>query len=201
MRTFSQLKIAIIEDDETSRELLASYLTTQNMSVYSAASLEEFKTLVVKRQFAFDIVLVDLGLPGESGMTIIEPLRSTPNTGIIILSSHADQETKIEALRLGADDYITKPFHLQELLARIHSLGARLSNTTSDERTELEILLSPRELSVLVSIASGETSKHIAKQMDVSHRTVETYRNRLISKLNVRSIAQLTQIAMRAGLV
>ena len=196
-----RIRVIILEDDETERNLLAIYLTSHNMEVASAKTVAEFRRLIHQHP-SFEVALIDLSLPDEFGMNVIMPLRQSSDTGIIVLSSHSEQDTKIEALHLGADDYVTKPFHLGELLARIQTLRRRIEATpTYQHRKALESLLSEREMLVLNHIAQGCTGKEIAKTLAVSPRTVDTYRNRIIGKLKAKSIAELTQIAVHAGLV
>ena len=172
------------------------------MTVTCSGDLASFRRLLENNTTPFDIVLLDLSLPKEFGTAIIEPLRSNTNTGIIVVSSHSEEATKLEALALGADDYITKPVNLKELLARIHNLHTRLTNSPyMMAKQRLATLLSDRELSVLAALARGRSNKELAIELEISPRTAETYRQRITEKLGVKSIAELTQAAVRAGLV
>lgn len=113
------MKILIIEDDNDISQMLRELLTNENYSVNQAYSGTE-ALLLIERE-TFDLVLLDLMLPGLSGQEVMKQLRKNSYIPVICISAKDDKETKIELLKLGADDYIVKPFDTDELLARIEA--------------------------------------------------------------------------------
>ncbi|TQV68134.1 response regulator transcription factor [Exilibacterium tricleocarpae] len=196
------LHIGLVEDDEDTCRLLTLFLEKSNMLVSSAGSLGEFRELLDRVQQPLDIVLLDLNLPDADGITIIDGLRREGKLGIIVVSSRSSEDSMIAALSLGADDYLTKPFSFNELLARINGLNRRMQEAhTAHVYREMIDKLSQRERSVLLFIARGDTMPAIAERLRISVKTVETYRSRISQKLNVRTIADITRIAVMAGMV
>ena len=110
-------KILVVDDEPQIRRLLRTSLTAQKFEIVEAATA----ALALKRidTEAFDLIILDLGLPDRSGMEIIEEIRARSSTPIIVLSVRNDEAGKVKALELGADDYITKPFGMAELVTRI----------------------------------------------------------------------------------
>lgn len=195
------LHIGLVEDDEDTRRMLTLFLERNAMVVFPAGTLGEFRQILDRVSQPLDIVLLDLNLPDEDGITIIDSLRQEYELGIIVVSSRSSDDSKIAAITLGADDYLTKPFCFNELLARIKGLSRRLRQSAPTAYREMIETLSQRERSVLLSIANGDTMPAIAARLNISVKTVETYRSRLSEKLKVRTIAELTRIAVMAGVV
>ncbi len=118
------MKILVIEDESALRETIISYLEGEGFLCEYAGSLESGNEKVCL--YEYDCILVDIGLPDGSGLTLISKLKEFhPETGIIIISAKNSIDDKISGLDLGADDYLTKPFHLPELNSRIKSLLRR----------------------------------------------------------------------------
>lgn len=113
------LNILVVEDDADINNLLAEMLRRGGFHAAQAYSGTEAKLLLKSRQYG--LVLTDLMLPGCTGEELIETIRAKSGVPVIVLSAKETPEDKINALRLGADDYITKPFHSEELLARIEA--------------------------------------------------------------------------------
>lgn len=117
------MKILVIEDDHTVRRALAITLRAQGFAVFDVA--DGAAALRAIRSLPYDLVLLDLGLPDVDGITLLPDLRAHHRGPIIVLSARRDQSDKVAALDAGADDYMTKPFGLPELLARIRAVGRR----------------------------------------------------------------------------
>jgi two-component system KDP operon response regulator KdpE len=115
----SATSILVVDDEPQIRRLLKVSLTPQHFDLVeagtAAAALKRFA------EGTFDLVILDLGLPDASGLTVIEAIRKTSAVPIIILSVRGDETTKVRAFELGADDYVTKPFGMGELVARIRA--------------------------------------------------------------------------------
>jgi two-component system cell cycle response regulator CtrA len=118
------MRALIIEDDRATAKSLQLMLTSESFSVHSTELGEEGSDL--GKFYDYDVILIDLGLPDMSGYDVIRKLRlSKINTPILILSGAASIEDKVKGLGFGADDYVTKPFHKDELVARIHAIVRR----------------------------------------------------------------------------
>ena len=115
----SQHKILIVEDDLDINNLISRYLQKQNYSVHSAFNGKEALELLTSNDY--HLIILDLMLPELNGYEIIEIIRKQKNVPVLIVSAKSDEIDKIEALDLGADDYITKPFTVGELLARVNA--------------------------------------------------------------------------------
>ena len=118
------MKVLIVEDEPAIRESIAGYLQKEG---YVCEQAVDFGTAVEKAAlYEYDLVVLDITLPGGSGLDVLQNLKKThPETGVLILSAKNSLDDKITGLDLGADDYITKPFHLSELNARVKALLRR----------------------------------------------------------------------------
>ncbi len=115
--------VLVVDDDPSIRELLAAYLSERECTVLSAANCAEARELVASRPCA--VALLDIGLPGEDGLSFARYLRECHDIGIIILSGAGETIDRIIGLEIGADDYLPKPFDLRELHARLKSVARR----------------------------------------------------------------------------
>lgn len=143
------MKILLIEDEPELRRSILQFLHQEGYVVESAADFRKAEDKT--GAYDYDCVLVDITLPGGSGLDIIRQLKKAKSkAGIIIISAKNSLDDKIEGLELGADDYLPKPFHLSELNARIKSVVRRLSFEGEKEITFNEIRIHPEAKSVLV---------------------------------------------------
>lgn len=117
-------KILVVEDDKAVRNLIVTTLETQNYQYYTAVTGAE--AILQTASCHPDIIILDLGLPDMDGVTIINKIRSWSNIPIIVVSARSEDRDKIDALDAGADDYLTKPFSVEELLARLRVSLRRL---------------------------------------------------------------------------
>jgi two-component system cell cycle response regulator CtrA len=118
------MRILLIEDDSATAAVLESILTSASFNVYATDLGEEGVDL--GKLYDYDAILLDLSLPDISGFEVLRSLRgSKVKTPILVLSGFADTADKVRALGCGADDYVTKPFHKSELVARIHAIARR----------------------------------------------------------------------------
>ncbi len=163
-----------------------------------------------------DVVLLDITMPGESGLQAASRIRrSVPGARVLILSMHDNPEYVLESVRAGAHGYLLKDSAATELRQAIrtvqrgdeyfsapiaHRLRSAVRGEAGDVPGPLDVLTA-REREVLVGIALGRTNKEIASELGISHRTVETHRESLMRKLGVRTVAGLTKLALETGLV
>jgi DNA-binding NarL/FixJ family response regulator len=162
----------------------------------------------------WDVVLLDIGLPGRSGLELLSELRRRlPSLPVIMLSVHAEEHYAVRALRMGAKGYLNKTSMTRELVSAIRQVLAgkkhvspavaeALAGTAKfDPGRPLHEALSARELLVVREIALGKTVTEIAAQMGLSAKTVSTYRARALQKMSMRTNAELARYAIRNGLV
>jgi two-component system, OmpR family, KDP operon response regulator KdpE len=181
----SPVTVLVVDDEPPIRRLLRTSLTAQGYRIVEAG--DAAAALVEIRNHEPDIVILDLGLPDADGLSVIETVRQSSAVPIIVLSSRGDERGKVEALDLGADDYLTKPFGMAELVARIraalrHRLqveGAEPVFHSGDLSVDLvrrivrvkdeEVKLSPKEYDILRQLVlhAGKvlTHKHLLREV------------------------------------
>ena len=130
MATDSTISILVVDDDPIIRELLTDYLEDNQYAVMTASSGAAARELLAEH--APHVALLDIGLPGEDGLTLARFIREQYDIGIIIVSGAGDTVDRIVGLEVGADDYLSKPFDLRELRARLKSVLRRYQRTTPD---------------------------------------------------------------------
>lgn len=126
--------ILIVEDDTAVKNLMVTTLETQNYRYHTASTGNQALTEAVSHNP--DIILLDLGLPDMDGVDIIRKIRTWSNIPIIVISARTEDKDKIDALDAGADDYLTKPFSVEELLARLRVTLRRLSYTQNPSASD-----------------------------------------------------------------
>ncbi|HEV8357888.1 MAG TPA: response regulator transcription factor [Gemmatimonadales bacterium] len=168
------------------------------------------------RELAPDVLVLDLAMPGVDGLEVLRRAKTIrPALKIVVLTMHANPEYVARAIQTGADGYLLKESAVQDLLSAIeavvagrafHSpqiqaqLAGMLRNGASGPPREID-RLTERERDVLRELAAGRSTKEIAARLGIGSRTVETHRANLMRKLDLHSVALLTQFAIRVGLV
>lgn len=143
------MKILLIEDEKELADNIATYLSGENYRCEFAATYDEAISKIAS--YEYDCILLDLMLPGGSGLQILDYLKEqNKRDGVIIISAKDSIEDKIIGLQTGADDYLAKPFHLSEMAARIHSVIRRklFGNKNVIEQDELKIDLLAKSLTI-----------------------------------------------------
>ena len=130
--------IIIVEDNREIGTLLCDFLRKENYTVSLADTGE--KALQIFEQYGANLVVIDIGLPGVDGYSVCSKIRETSNAHIMIATARDDKESTLKGLQIGADDYITKPFSVSELMARVEALARRVrrSATADDEQAGSE---------------------------------------------------------------
>ena len=165
------------------------------------------------REKDFDVIILDISLPGRSGLDLLADLKKLrPKTAVVILSMFAEEIYAIKAMKMGASAYITKTAATNELISAIikvrnggryitASLAQNLSFDFIDEKERpLSELLSARELEVVRMLAEGKTVTAIAEELSLSPKTISTYRERILSKLNLKTTSEIIRFGLREGL-
>ena len=195
-------KIYLVDDDAGVREALAWLLRTRRLlsEGYDSAEAFEAEASVWKEApEAPCCVLLDVRMPGMSGLTLFEQLLALPwqaTLPVIFLSGHADVPTAVDAVKRGAFDFCEKPFSHNRLVDRVEqalassaqAIGQRALQRGVQQRLES---LTEREREVLRLVAEGLPNKLVADQLDISVRTVEVHRSRVFDKMDVKSAVEL----------
>jgi DNA-binding NarL/FixJ family response regulator len=160
---------------------------------------------------ALDLVLLDISMPGLSGMEVLERINEEyPEVRVIILTIHDDPAYAVGAIRAGADGYLPKKAAGDELVRAIRAVmqGATYLSPEISKESLAEYKstvhseeLTPRQLDVLRMIAEGYSTKEIARGLNISAKTVETHRALLMQRLNIHDVAGLVRYAIKTGLV
>jgi DNA-binding NarL/FixJ family response regulator len=216
--TETRVRVMLVDDHTLVREGIRHVLTaTPGVEVVAEAG-EAGEALRLAAESRPDIVVQDLSLPGASGLDLTTRLKELlPQVKVMILSVHDHPEYVLGAVRAGAQGYLrkdTSPAELRSALQAVargesyfsppvarHLTAAVRGETMPEDPAGRLARLTPREREVLAGIAAGETSRAIAGRLGLSPRTVETYRESLARKLDIKTVAALTRFALEAGLV
>jgi FixJ family two-component response regulator len=195
--------IHVVDDDLSFRNALSRLLRAGGYTVQTFASADEF--LQSARADAPGCVLLDLRMPGPDGLDAQGAIaQSEQPLPVIFLSGHGDIPTSVRALRAGADDFLTKPVQKDALFPAIERALAHDAQERGRRARRRELrarfdALTPREREVLVHVLSGQLNKQIATDLAAAERTIKAHRANLMAKLQVESVAELTQLAYEAG--
>ena len=196
MTASSQETVCIVDDDAQVRRLLAEVLSSIGLIAEQYASGEDFMRRWQPGKAA--CVLLDIRMPRITGPEIHDWLRERdPRLPVIFLTGHADVTTAVRAMRLGAFDFIEKPFNVQQLIERVNQAVRQGAETAaaSGGNDGWQRSLTPREREVLGGIVDGKSSKLIAAELGISERTVESHRASIMAKAGASNAAQLAAMA------
>jgi two-component system OmpR family response regulator len=193
--------VLIVDDDHAMRELLSVLCRQAGYASHAAATSEEALAAATKERP--HVVLLDVKLGAASGYQVCRDLRERfgEQLPIIFLSgTRTDSSDRVAGLLLGADDYVTKPFDPEELLARVRRAVARSSSANGGSATGLK-RLTPRELEILGLLARGRGTRAISEDLHISPKTVSTHVQRMLVKLKLHSRAEAVALAYHEGVV
>ena len=200
----SEPTVFVVDDDQAMRGSLQWLLESLKLNVETYASAKDF--LSVYDPVHPGCLLLDVRMPDVSGLQLQEILATRKiRIPVILITGHADISMAVRAMKAGAFDFIEKPFNDQILLERIQQ-GLAVDARQRCEAVEREKiierigLLTPREGEVLDSVVSGKSNKQIAVELDISIKTVEVHRARVMEKMSVNSVAELTAQCIASGL-
>jgi two-component system invasion response regulator UvrY len=208
------IRILIADDHEIVRQGLAQLLLAQHDFEITAMAGNGAEVMEQLRRHAIDIVLLDLSMPGRHGIELIKQIKSeAPQTPILVLSMHKEEQYALSALKAGAGGYLTKEGAFDELVTALRKvLAGEIYMSASIARALAANLINPaprpglnqlsgRELDILVMIARGKSLVAIAAELHLSPKTVSTYKARIFKKLRVGNNTELVRFAIEHDLV
>ncbi len=196
--------VYVVDDDASHLSSMDRLLRASGYTVEGFSSATEFLAQLPSR--AAGCVITDLRMPGMDGAALQRALvRSEISLPIVFLTGHGDIPTTVEAMRLGAEDFLVKTAPAGVLLAAVERALARDAKERVERAGRREFLsafdrLTPREREVLGQVLRGHRNKQIAHDLGITERSVKRHRTRLMQKLEVDSVAELARLASEAGL-
>lgn len=207
-------RILIVDDHAILRRGLMELLSDEFHAAAFGEAADAVQALEQLRKKEWDVALLDIALPGKSGLDLLKELKlEWPKLPVLVLSAHPEDQFAVRALKAGAGGYLTKESAPEELAKAIRKIlaGGRYVSPTLAEKLALGVTkdltrtphetLSDREYDVMSRIASGKTVTEIAEEMTLSAKTISTYRARVLVKLGVKNSAAIVQYAIRNGLL
>ena len=208
------MRILIADDHAMFRRGLRETLAEAFPRVTFGEAKTAAETVELVCRQAWDVAILDISMPGKSGLDILEDVkRLRPRTPVLLLTMHPEQQYARRALKAGAAGYLTKDSVPDELKSAIRKIiaGGRYVSATLAEKLAVDLrsgadlplheLLSDREFQVLRMLASGKTVKEMAEELSLSVKTVSTYRGRILEKTGMKTNAELIRYALEAQLV
>jgi two-component system, LuxR family, response regulator FixJ len=198
-------KVYVIDDDEAMRDSLDFLLGSADFHVTLFESAQDF--LNTLPTIGFGCVLSDVRMPGIDGIELLKHLKASGSLfPVVIMTGHGDVPLAVEAMKLGAMDFLEKPFEDDRLIGMIEAALRRAEQGAKSEAVALEIKsrvssLSPRERQVMEGLIAGLSNKLIAREYDISPRTIEVYRANVMTKMQAASLSELVRLALRGGLL
>jgi two-component system response regulator FixJ len=198
-------KVYVIDDDEAMRDSLDFLLGAADFDVTLFESALHF--LDALPCIDFGCVVPDVRMPGVDGIELLQRLKTSRSSfPVLIMTGQGDVPLAVEAMKLGAVDFVEKPFEDDRLIGMI---DVALKQAESGARSEAAVLdiaarvenLSPRERQVMEGLVAGLSNKQIAREYDISPRTIEVYRANVMTKMQAGSLSELVRLAMRAGAI
>jgi two-component system response regulator FixJ len=197
--------VHVVDDDEAARQSLAFLLRAHAMEVQTYESAAAF--LAATPGLRSGCVITDVRMPEISGIDLLRRLKELKIfLPAIVVTGHGDVPLAVEAMKIGAVDFLEKPFDDQALLAAVRSALRRGDDERQREAQRAEISerlasLSHRERDVLNGLVAGQANKQIAYELGISPRTVEIYRANLMTKMQAASLSELVRMALTAGIL
>ena len=197
--------VFVVDDDLSHLRSISRLLRASGFHVSVHASATEF--LAALQPDLKGCLVTDLMMPGMDGMALQEAMRKVGNSlPVIFLSGHGDIPTTVQAMRGGADDFLTKHAPKEDLVAAVRRALVHDEQSRA-ERARLQALRQPfelltdREREVLRHVVQGQLNKQIAADLGIHERTVKLHRTHLTTKLKVHSVAELTRLVQEAGIL
>jgi two-component system invasion response regulator UvrY len=208
------MRVLIVDDHAIVRRGLRALLSDEFQGAAFGEASDARQALEQLRNREWDFALIDITLPGKSGLDLLKELKAGwPRLPVLVLSGHPEDQFAVRVLKASAGGYMTKESAPEELAKAIRKIlaGGRYVSPALAEKLALRVrkdltrtpheTLSDREYDVMSRIGSGKTVTEIAQELSLSAKTISTYRARILEKLGVKNSAEITQYAIRNGLV
>lgn len=200
----SQPMVFLVDDDPAVRELFSLSLRLAGLNVADYPSARTFLEAYDPDQPG--CLVLDVSLPDMSGLELQEALTAKQiHIPIIFITGHGDIPMSVKAIKAGAVDFLQKPFKKEVLLERVLEALAVDAQSRQDDAERANVInrfvhLTPREQEVMALVVGGKSNKEIARQLAISHRTVETHRARIMEKMAANSLPELVAMAAACGI-
>jgi two-component system response regulator FixJ len=197
--------VYVIDDDGAMRDSLAFLLDSAGFSVAAYESASSF--LEALPRIESGCVVTDVRMPGIDGIELLKRVKQEkPALCVIVITGHGEIPLAVQAMKLGAMDFLEKPFEDERLIEAVRGALASIADRAKAEAATAQIasrvaVLSPRERQVLEGLVAGQSNKTMARDLQISPRTVEVYRDNVMTKLQVANLSELVRLAMRAGVL
>jgi two-component system response regulator FixJ len=197
--------VYVIDDDPAMRDSLDFLLGSAGFNVRIFESAVSFLDLLP--ELSFGCIVSDVRMPHVDGIELLHQLKAGgKKLPIIIMTGHGDIPLAVEAMKLGALDFLEKPFEDERLIAMINVALRQQVNDVHNETVAAELAarietLSPRERQVMDGLVAGLSNKLIAREHGISPRTIEVYRANVMTKMQAGSVSELVRQAIRSGLL
>ena len=201
----SKGKVYVIDDDAAMRDSLNFLLDAADFDVTLFETATKFLDIVPGLEFG--CVVSDVRMPGLDGIELLKRMKALDSRfPIVIITGHGDVPLAVEAMKLGAVEFLEKPFEDDRLIGVIEAAIRQKEPAAKNEAATRDIAqrmatLSPRERQVMEGLIAGLSNKLIARDYDISPRTIEVYRANVMTKMQANSLSELVRLAMRAGLL
>jgi DNA-binding NarL/FixJ family response regulator len=209
------IKVLLADDHSIVRDGLRRLVEGAGDMAVVAEAADGREAIRQAREASPDVAVVDISMPGLDGLEVVRRLRAAhPGMAVLILTMHEEEQYVVRAVEAGAKGYLTKRSAADQLLSairKVHAGGRYLSESASEALASRVAkgsgakspvdTLSDREITVLRALAQGKSNREIADAYGLSIKTVDTYRFRLLKKLDLRNNADLTRFAIRNGIV
>lgn len=207
-------RILIADDHPVVRKGLKDILTGAMGRIEFGEAVDAEQTIAESKKANWDLIVLDLSMPGRSGLDTLRQIRHiNPKSPILVLSMHSESQFALRAIRAGASSYLSKDAELDELLKAVNAVlgGGKYISRTLAERIADHLdsniqkppheNLNDREYQILCMLASGKKLKDISKAMSLSIKTISICRQHILEKMNARSNNELTQYSIQNRLI
>jgi len=196
-KKIGQTMVFVVDDDEALRDSIACLLESENLPCKLFGDAHAFLEFCTPQQLG--CILLDIRMPGMSGMELMEHLKANGiSLPVIIITGHGDVPLAVRAMKSGAFDFVQKPFNTHELLDRVRAALKLvqencLKNLKQNSLRSHFDALTGREREIMELVVAGDSSKVIGMKLGISSRTVDIHRSNIMKKLNVQTVAELVQ--------
>ncbi len=213
-----KIKVILSDDHQMFRDGVKSILNDE-AGIEVVGEVGRGQDLIeMLRSLTPDLLITDISMPGMSGLEISEYIKKNhPGVKVLILSMHVNEEFIVKALETGASGYLPKDTSMSELLAAIYAINkgenyynkdisdtvlkSIMRKSSSGDKRDQGVALTEREMEILRNVVEGYTNKEIARKLCISIRTVDSHKNNIMHKLNLKSSVELVKYAIKNNLV